>query len=66
MMPTVLVIDDNPAIATALSTLQAGDVLAVAGKGHESGQTIAGVTTPFDDAEVVRRLLGQDRAGQMP
>jgi UDP-N-acetylmuramoyl-L-alanyl-D-glutamate--2,6-diaminopimelate ligase len=46
------------AIATALSALRPGDVLAVAGKGHESGQTIAGVTTPFDDAEVVRRLVG--------
>ncbi|TCH97504.1 UDP-N-acetylmuramoyl-L-alanyl-D-glutamate--2,6-diaminopimelate ligase [Roseococcus sp. SYP-B2431] len=46
------------AIAAALSALRPGDVLAVAGKGHESGQTIAGVTTPFDDAEVVRRLAG--------
>jgi UDP-N-acetylmuramoyl-L-alanyl-D-glutamate--2,6-diaminopimelate ligase len=33
-------------------------VLAVAGKGHESGQTIAGITTPFDDAAVVRQLAG--------
>ncbi|WP_424811562.1 UDP-N-acetylmuramoyl-L-alanyl-D-glutamate--2,6-diaminopimelate ligase [Roseococcus sp. YIM B11640] len=46
------------AIAAALAALRPGDVLAVAGKGHESGQTIAGVTTPFDDAEVVRRLAG--------
>ncbi|WP_144404662.1 UDP-N-acetylmuramoyl-L-alanyl-D-glutamate--2,6-diaminopimelate ligase [Belnapia sp. F-4-1] len=44
------------AIARALGDLGPGDVLAVAGKGHESGQTIAGVTTPFDDAEVVREL----------
>ena len=46
------------AIAAALEALRPGDVLAVAGKGHESGQTVAGVTTPFDDAEVVRRLAG--------
>jgi len=46
------------AIARALTALGPGDVLAVAGKGHESGQTIAGVTTPFDDVEVVRRLTG--------
>ncbi len=46
------------AIAAALSALKPGDVLAVAGKGHESGQTIAGITTPFDDVEVVRRLAG--------
>ncbi|WP_407927537.1 UDP-N-acetylmuramoyl-L-alanyl-D-glutamate--2,6-diaminopimelate ligase [Belnapia mucosa] len=44
------------AIAMALSDLAPGDVLAVAGKGHESGQTIAGVTLPFDDAAVVREL----------
>ena len=29
----------------------------IAGKGHESGQTIAGVTHPFDDAEVARALI---------
>lgn len=50
--------DREGAIAAALSALKPGDVLAVAGKGHESGQTIAGVTTPFDDAEVVRRQAG--------
>ncbi|MDB5415815.1 MAG: UDP-N-acetylmuramoyl-L-alanyl-D-glutamate--2,6-diaminopimelate ligase, partial [Rubritepida sp.] len=49
------------AIATALAALRPGDVLALAGKGHESGQTIGGVTTPFDDVEVVRRLAGVAR-----
>jgi UDP-N-acetylmuramoyl-L-alanyl-D-glutamate--2,6-diaminopimelate ligase len=47
------------AIAAALSDLGPGDVLAVAGKGHESGQEIAGSVHPFDDAAVVRRLAGQ-------
>ncbi|MBR0671524.1 UDP-N-acetylmuramoyl-L-alanyl-D-glutamate--2,6-diaminopimelate ligase [Roseomonas soli] len=46
------------AIAAALSDLGPGDVLAVAGKGHESGQEIAGVVHPFDDVAVVRRLAG--------
>lgn len=46
------------AIAAALSDLRPGDVLAVAGKGHESGQEIAGVKHPFDDVTVVRRLAG--------
>jgi UDP-N-acetylmuramoyl-L-alanyl-D-glutamate--2,6-diaminopimelate ligase len=46
------------AIAAALAALGPGDVLAVAGKGHEPGQEIAGVVHPFDDAEVVRRLAG--------
>jgi len=45
------------AIARALAALGPGDVLAVAGKGHESGQTIAGVTHPFDDVSVVRGLV---------
>jgi UDP-N-acetylmuramoyl-L-alanyl-D-glutamate--2,6-diaminopimelate ligase len=46
------------AIAAALADLRPGEVLAVAGKGHESGQEIAGVVHPFDDAAVVRRLAG--------
>jgi UDP-N-acetylmuramoyl-L-alanyl-D-glutamate--2,6-diaminopimelate ligase len=47
------------AIAAALAALGPGDVLAVAGKGHESGQEIAGTVHPFDDVEVVRRLAGE-------
>ena len=50
--------DREAAIALALNALKPGDVLAVAGKGHETGQTAAGVTTPFDDVDVVRRLVG--------
>lgn len=50
------------AIASALSDLGPGDVLVVAGKGHEQGQTIAGVTHPFDDVAVVRRLVGETPA----
>jgi UDP-N-acetylmuramoyl-L-alanyl-D-glutamate--2,6-diaminopimelate ligase len=47
------------AIADALADLRPGDVLAVAGKGHEQGQTIGREVFPFDDVEVVRRLAGQ-------
>lgn len=50
--------DRHAAIARALSDLGPGDVLAVAGKGHESGQTIGAVTLPFDDVQVVRGLAG--------
>jgi UDP-N-acetylmuramoyl-L-alanyl-D-glutamate--2,6-diaminopimelate ligase len=50
--------DRESAIAAALNGLQAGDVLAVAGKGHEQGQTIGGTVVPFDDVSVVRRLAG--------
>ncbi|MCC7426124.1 MAG: UDP-N-acetylmuramoyl-L-alanyl-D-glutamate--2,6-diaminopimelate ligase [Alphaproteobacteria bacterium] len=45
------------AIAAGLGMLRAGDVLAIAGKGHEQGQTIGTVTLPFDDASEVRALL---------
>jgi UDP-N-acetylmuramoyl-L-alanyl-D-glutamate--2,6-diaminopimelate ligase len=54
--------DRAQAIATALEDLGPGDVLAVAGKGHEQGQTIGGTVIPFDDVSVVRRLVGA-RAG---
>ena len=46
------------AIAAGLGALRPGDVLAVAGKGHEQGQTIGDETLPFDDVAVLRRLAG--------
>jgi UDP-N-acetylmuramoyl-L-alanyl-D-glutamate--2,6-diaminopimelate ligase len=50
--------DRARAIAAALSELGPGDVLAVAGKGHESGQVIGTEIFPFDDVAVIRRLVG--------
>jgi UDP-N-acetylmuramoyl-L-alanyl-D-glutamate--2,6-diaminopimelate ligase len=50
--------DRAAAIAAGLEALQPGDVLAVAGKGHEHGQTIGGEVVPFDDVGVVRSLVG--------
>ncbi len=50
--------DRERAIAEAMNGLGPGDVLAVAGKGHEQGQTIGGTVIPFDDVSVVRRLAG--------
>ncbi|HEY2880243.1 MAG TPA: UDP-N-acetylmuramoyl-L-alanyl-D-glutamate--2,6-diaminopimelate ligase [Nocardioides sp.] len=49
--------DRRAAIAEALRRARAGDVVLVAGKGHESGQEIAGVLHPFDDRVVVREEL---------
>ena len=46
------------AIAAGLGLLGPGDVLVVAGKGHEQGQTIGRETLPFDDVMVIRRLVG--------
>jgi UDP-N-acetylmuramoyl-L-alanyl-D-glutamate--2,6-diaminopimelate ligase len=45
------------AIATAVRGLEAGDVLLVAGKGHEEGQTIGKETVPFSDHEAVTHAL---------
>lgn len=50
--------DRTRAIATGLDALGPCDVLAVAGKGHEQGQTIGGRVVPFDDVAVVRSLVG--------
>jgi UDP-N-acetylmuramoyl-L-alanyl-D-glutamate--2,6-diaminopimelate ligase len=49
--------DRHAAIEQGMAALtSADDLLLIAGKGHESGQTIKGVTHPFDDAEVAREL----------
>ena len=48
--------DREAAIAAGLAELRAGDVLVVAGKGHEQGQVVGSTTLPFDDAGVIRRL----------
>jgi UDP-N-acetylmuramoyl-L-alanyl-D-glutamate--2,6-diaminopimelate ligase len=37
----------------------AGDCLLVAGKGHETGQEVAGKILPFDDREVVREMIAE-------
>ena len=49
--------DRRSAIAHAVGWARRGDVVVIAGKGHETGQTIAGQTLPFDDrAELARAL----------
>ncbi len=49
--------DRRAAIQMAVSALASGDVLVVAGKGHETGQTIGDDVLPFDDAEELRIAL---------
>ena len=54
----VMVLRDRAAAITeALGHAGAGDVVLIAGKGHESYQDVAGVKHPFDDAQVARALL---------
>lgn len=50
--------DRREAILHAAAMLADGDVLVVAGKGHEQGQIIAGVTHPFDDVAVTQEAMG--------
>ena len=49
--------DRAAAIERAISMASDGDVVLIAGKGHEQGQEIAGVKHTFDDREVARELL---------
>jgi UDP-N-acetylmuramoyl-L-alanyl-D-glutamate--2,6-diaminopimelate ligase len=56
--PNVIVEPDRAAaIAAALANARPGDVVVIAGKGHEKGQEIAGRVLPFDDVEVARATL---------
>jgi UDP-N-acetylmuramoyl-L-alanyl-D-glutamate--2,6-diaminopimelate ligase len=45
------------AIARAVALVGPGDALVVAGKGHETGQEVDGVVTPFDDRVVLREAM---------
>jgi len=49
--------DRGEAIRTAVSELKRGDVLLIAGKGHETGQTIGDKVLPFSDHEAVAAAL---------
>jgi UDP-N-acetylmuramyl-tripeptide synthetase len=51
------VVDRRDAIVRAIETAASGDVVLIAGKGHEKYQEIAGRTIPFDDIEVAHDAL---------
>ncbi|WP_106398510.1 UDP-N-acetylmuramoyl-L-alanyl-D-glutamate--2,6-diaminopimelate ligase [Actinocorallia populi] len=53
--------DRAAAIALAVARSGRGDVLVVAGKGHERGQYTAGQVTPFDDREVLAKAIRECR-----
>jgi UDP-N-acetylmuramoyl-L-alanyl-D-glutamate--2,6-diaminopimelate ligase len=54
--------DRTAAIRAAIAAAQAGDIVVVAGKGHEQYQEIGRIKHPYSDAVVVRAALGE-RAG---
>ncbi|HKA92865.1 MAG TPA: UDP-N-acetylmuramoyl-L-alanyl-D-glutamate--2,6-diaminopimelate ligase [Acidimicrobiia bacterium] len=53
----VVELDRRTAIRDALHSARGGDVVVIAGKGHETGQTIGAETIPFDDRVVAREEL---------
>jgi len=54
--------DRRAAIELAVGAAREGDIVLIAGKGHEQGQEIAGRVLPFDDREVARETLRALRA----
>ena len=58
MKKVISIVDRKEAIRTACMLAQKGDVILIAGKGHEDYQEIKGVKHHFDDKEVVRDIFG--------
>jgi UDP-N-acetylmuramoyl-L-alanyl-D-glutamate--2,6-diaminopimelate ligase len=58
MKKVVAITDRREAIKTATMLAQKGDVILIAGKGHEDYQEIKGVKHHFDDREIVREIFG--------
>jgi UDP-N-acetylmuramoyl-L-alanyl-D-glutamate--2,6-diaminopimelate ligase len=50
-------LDRRSAIESAIEGATEGDVVLIAGKGHEQGQEVAGEIHPFDDRDVARDVL---------
>ena len=57
MKKVISIVDRKEANKTACMLAQKGDVILIAGKGHEDYQEIKGVKHHFDDREVVRELF---------
>ena len=57
MKKVISIVDRREAIRTACMMAQKGDVVLIAGKGHEDYQEIKGVKHHFDDKEIVRDLI---------
>lgn len=56
--------DRRAAIREAVHRARAGDIVLVAGKGHETGQEVAGVVHPFDDRDVVATSIREELAAR--
>jgi UDP-N-acetylmuramoyl-L-alanyl-D-glutamate--2,6-diaminopimelate ligase len=61
--PSMSIVDRREAIERAIRDARPGDLVLIAGKGHEKYQVIGDRTLPFDDVEVARAALGRRRSG---
>jgi UDP-N-acetylmuramoyl-L-alanyl-D-glutamate--2,6-diaminopimelate ligase len=61
--PYLAIVDRREAIERAVNEAQRGDLVLIAGKGHEAYQVIGDRTVPFDDVEVARTALARRRTG---
>jgi UDP-N-acetylmuramoyl-L-alanyl-D-glutamate--2,6-diaminopimelate ligase len=61
-VPFTSQVDRRKAIDYAVRTAKPGDLVIIAGKGHEKYQIIGDRTLPFDDVDIARAALGQRRA----
>jgi UDP-N-acetylmuramoyl-L-alanyl-D-glutamate--2,6-diaminopimelate ligase len=61
-VPFTSQVDRRQAIDYAVRTAKPGDLVIIAGKGHEKYQIIGDRTLPFDDVDIARAALGQRRA----
>lgn len=59
MRNTLSIVEREQAIKTACMLAKQGDVILIAGKGHEDYQDVKGVKHHFDDREIVRNIFGQ-------
>jgi UDP-N-acetylmuramoyl-L-alanyl-D-glutamate--2,6-diaminopimelate ligase len=62
--PSMIVGDRKLAIKYAVSVAKAGDTILILGKGHESGQEIAGEVLPFDDQIELENAISELMAGR--
>jgi UDP-N-acetylmuramoyl-L-alanyl-D-glutamate--2,6-diaminopimelate ligase len=56
---TLVIVDRREAIITAVAIAEPGDVILIAGKGHEDYQEVKGVKHHFDDREVITEIFAQ-------
>jgi UDP-N-acetylmuramoyl-L-alanyl-D-glutamate--2,6-diaminopimelate ligase len=61
--PCLSIVDRRAAIERAVREARPGDLVLVAGKGHEKSQAIGNRVLPFDDVEIARAALARRRSG---